>query len=135
MSIPYQSFFLYTQCHLDDFSSLIYYIFLNLMFLLVQSIQFSSVPQSCPTLCKPVNRSTPGLPIHRQLPWFTQTHVQQVDHSVQPSHPLSSPSPIASIPSSIRVFSNESALLMRWPKYWGFSFSISLPMNIQSDLF
>ena len=87
--------------------------------------QFSSVSQLCPTLCDPMNRSTPGLPVHHQLPEFTQTHVHQVSDAIQPSHPLLSPSPPAPNPSSIRVFSNESTLHMRWPKYWSFSFSIS----------
>ena len=58
-----------------------------------QFIQFSSVAQSCPTLCDPMNRSTPGLPVHHQLPEFTQTHVHWVCDAIQPSHPLSSPSP------------------------------------------
>ena len=71
-----------------------------------------------------MNSSTPGLPVHPQLPEFTQTHVHQVGDAIQPSHPLSSPSPPAPIPPSIRVFSNESTLRMRWPKYWSFSFSI-----------
>ena len=62
-------------------------------------VQFSSVAQSCPTLCNPMNRSTPGLPIHHQLPEFTQTHVHQVGDAIQPSHPLSSPSPPAPNPS------------------------------------
>ena len=88
------------------------------------SVQFSSVAQSCPTLCDPMNCSTPGLPVHHQLPEFTQTHVHRVSNAIQPSHPLSSPSPPALNPSSIRVFSNESTLRMRWPKYWSFSFSI-----------
>ena len=66
-----------------------------------------------------------GLPIHHQLPEFTQTHVHRVSDAIQPSHPLSSPFPPAPIPLNIRVFSNESALCMRWPKYWSFSFSIS----------
>ena len=86
---------------------------------------FSSVAQSCLTLCDPMNRSTPGLPVHHQLPEFTQTHVHQVGDAIQPSHPLLSPSPLPPIPPSIRVFSNESTLRMRWPKYWNFSFSIS----------
>ena len=64
-----------------------------------QSVQFSSFAQSCPTLCDPMNRSTPGLPVHHQLPEFTQTHVHQVSDAIQPSHPLSSPSPLAPNPS------------------------------------
>ena len=59
------------------------------------SVQFSSVPQSCPTLCNPMNHSTPGLPVHHQLPEFTQTHVHRVGDAIQTSHPLSSPSPPA----------------------------------------
>ena len=88
------------------------------------SVQFSSVAQSCLTLCDPMNRSTPGLPVHHQLPEFTQTHVHRVGDAIQPSHPLSSPSLLPPIPPSIRVFSSESTLPMRWPKYWSFSFSI-----------
>ena len=61
----------------------------------ISSVQFSSVAQLCPTLCNPMNRSTPGLPVHHQLPEFTQTHIQQVSDAIQPSHPLSSPSPPA----------------------------------------
>ena len=88
----------------------------------------SEVAQLCPTLCDPMNRSTPGLPVHHQLPESTQTHVYRVGDAIQPSHPLSSPSlPALDLPS-IRVFSNESALCIRWPKYWSFSFSIS-PSN------
>ena len=90
----------------------------------VGNVQFSSVTQSCPTLCNPMNRSMPGLPVHHQLPEFTQTHVHRVHDAIQPSHPLLSPSPPAPISPSIRVLSNESAFLMRWPKYWSFSFSI-----------
>ena len=63
------------------------------------SVQFSSVVQSCPTLCDPMNRSTPGLPVHHQLPDFTQTHAHRVGDAIQPSHPLSSPSPPAPNPS------------------------------------
>ena len=63
------------------------------------SVQFSSVAQSCPTLYDPMNRSTPGLSVHHQLPEFTQTHVHRVSGAIQPSHPLSSPSPPASSPS------------------------------------
>ena len=71
-----------------------------------------------------MNHSTPGLPVHHQLPEFTQTHVHRVSDAIQPSHPRSSPSSPAPIPPSIRVFSNESALHIRWPKCWSFSFSI-----------
>ena len=60
---------------------------------------FSSVAQWCPTLCNPMNSSTPGLPVHYQLPEFTQTHAHRVDDAIQPSHPLSSPSPPAPNPS------------------------------------
>ena len=62
-------------------------------------VQFSSVTQSCPTLCNPMNRSMPGLPVHHQLPEFTETHVHRVSDAIQPSHPLSSPSPLAPSPS------------------------------------
>ena len=105
-------------------------------------VKFSSVAQSYPTLCDPMNCSTPGLPVHHQRLEFTQTHVHRVSDAIQPSHPLSSPSPPAPNPSQhqglfqwvnsshevARVFSNESTLLMRWPKYWSFSFSI-IPSN------
>ena len=65
------------------------------LFMCFSSVQFSSVAQSCPTLCDPMNRSTPCLPVHHQLPEFTQIHVHRVSHAIQPSHPLSSPSPPA----------------------------------------
>ena len=68
-------------------------------FLPRSSVQFSSVTQSCPTLCDPMNCSTPELPVHHQLPEFTQTHVHRVGDAIQPSHPLSSPSPPAPNPS------------------------------------
>ena len=75
-----------------------------------------------------MNHSTPGLPVHHQLLESTQTHVHWVSDAIQPSHPLSSPLPLPSIFPSIRVFSNDSALRIRWPKYWSFSFNIS-PSN------
>ena len=65
----------------------------------ISSVQFSSVTQSCPTLCNPMNRSMPGLPVHHQLPESTQTHVHRVSDAIQPSHPLSSPFPPAPSPS------------------------------------
>ena len=91
------------------------------------SVQFSSVAQSCQTLCEPMNHSIPGLPIHHQLPGIKLMSIESVMLS---SHlilccPLLLLPPI---PHSIRVFSNESTLCMRWPKYWSFSFSIS-PSN------
>jgi len=101
------------------------------------SVQFSSVSLLCPTLCDPTDCSTPGLPVHHQLPESTQTHDHWVDDAIQPSHPhfilcflllL-----LLSIFPSIRVFSNESVLRIRWPKYWSVSFSIS-PSNEYSEL-
>ena len=89
------------------------------------SFQLSSVAQLCLTLCDPVNRSTPGLPVHHQLPEFTQTQVHRV---VMPSSHLILCPPLLLPPSifpSLRVFSNESVLRTRWPKYWSFSFNIS----------
>ena len=91
--------------------------------------QFSSVTQSCPTLCDPMNRSMPGLPVHHQLPGFTQIHV----------HPAISSSvvPFSSCPQSpnIKVFSNESTLRMKWPEYWSFSFSIIPSKEIPGLIF
>ena len=92
-----------------------------------------SVPHSCPTLCDHMDCSTPGLPVHHQPLQLAQTHVYQVSDAIQPSHPLSYPSPLASIFPSIRGFSNESVLHIRWPKYWSFSFNIS-PSNEYSGL-
>ena len=94
------------------------------------SVQFSSV-QLCPTICDPMNHSTPGLPVHHQHPESTQTQIHCVGDAIQPSCPLLSPHLPPSIFSSIRVFSNESALCIRWPKYWSFSFNIVPPMNTQ----
>ena len=94
----------------------------------VKSVQFSSVTQSCMTLCDPMNRSMPGLPVHHQLLDITQTHVHEL---VTPSSHLILCRPLLllpPIPPSITVFSNESTLRMRWPKYWSFNFSIS-PSN------
>ena len=89
------------------------------------SVQFSSITQLCPTLCDPMDCSIPGFP---ELPELTQTHVHWVGDAIPLSHPLSSLSPPPSIFPSIRVFSNESVLCIRWPKFWSFSFNIS-PSN------
>ena len=86
--------------------------------------QFSLVSQSCPTLCDPMDCSTPGFPVHQQLPELAQTHV----HSVMPSNHLILCLPLLLPPSifpSIRVFSKETVLCIRWPKYWSFSYSFS----------
>ena len=90
--------------------------------------KFSLVSQSCPTLYSPMDFSTPGFPVHHQLPEPAQTHVHCIDDAIQPSHPLSSPSPPAFNLSQHQVFSNESVLCIRWPKYWSFSFNIT-PSN------
>ena len=111
-------------------------IYENILFNLYNSIevdQFSSVAQLCLTLCDPMDCSTPGFPVHHQLRELAQTHVHQVSDAIQPSHPLSSPLPPAFSFPSIRVFSNESVLCIRWPNYWSFSFSMS-PSNEYSEL-
>ena len=98
-----------------------------LSFLVFAFSLFSSVTQSCPTLCNPMGCSTPGFSVHHQLLKLAQTHVYRVSDAIQPSYPLL----LLLLPlifPSIKVFSNESTLLIRWPKYWSFSFSIS-PSN------
>ena len=97
------------------------------------SSQFRSVAQSCLTLCDPMNCSTPGFPVHHQLPELIQTHVHCVGFAIQPPHPLLSPLLLPSIFPSSRVFSNESVLCSRLPKYWSFSVSHS-PSNEYSGL-
>ena len=92
------------------------------------SVQFSSVTQSCPTLCDPMNHSTPGFPVHHQLQEFIQTQCIKL---VMPSSHLILGHPLLLLPlisSSIRVFSNESTFHMSWPMYWSFTFSVS-PSN------
>ena len=93
----------------------------------------SSVAQSCPTHWDPKYCSMQGFTVLHHLPVLVQTHVHWVSDAIQPSHPLSSPSALASIFPSIRVFSNELALHIRWPKYWSFSFSTN-PSNEYSGL-
>ena len=101
----------------------------------ISSVQFSSVTEPCPTPCDSMNCSMPGLPVHHQLLEFTQTHVHRVGDAIQPSHPLSSPCPPAPNPSRHQSLSNESALRMRWPNYWSFSFSIILSKEIPGLIF
>ena len=93
-------------------------------------VQFSSVAQSCLTPCDFVDCNRPGLPVHPRLPEFTQTYLHWVGDAIQISHPLLL---LPSIFPSIRVFSDESVLGIRWPKYWSFNFSIS-PSNEYSGL-
>ena len=96
---------------------------------IAQKHQFSSVAQSCITLCDPMHSSMPGFPVHHQLPELVQTHVHRVGDAIQPSHPLLSPSPPAF------NLSQHQSLFQRiqWPKYWSFSFSIN-PSNEYSGL-
>ena len=97
------------------------------LYITFSSVQFSSVTQSCPTLCDPMNCSTPGLPVHHQLPEFTQTHIHQVSDAIQTSHPLLSPSPPAPNPSQ-----HQSQLFAWVGQSTGVSASASfLPKNTQ----
>ena len=83
----------------------------------LSSVQFSSVAQSCPALCDPMNHSTADLRVHYQLSRVHSTHVYRVGDAIQPSHPLSSPSPLAPNPSQHQSISSVSTLHIRWPKY------------------
>ena len=87
--------------------------------------QFSSVAESCPILRDPTDCSTQDFSVHHQHPELNQTYVHWVSDTIQLSHPLSSPSPLILIFPSISIFSNESVLRIKWPKYWSFSFNIS----------
>ena len=100
---------------------------------LSSSLCHCSVTKLCLTLFNSMDCSMPSLPVHHQLPKFTQIHVHWVDDAIQPSHPLLSLLLPPSLFPSIRVFSNESVLHIRWPKFWSFSFSIS-PSNEYSGL-
>ena len=91
----------------------------------IPTVQFSSVAQSCPTLCDPMNHSVPGLPVHQKLPEFIQTHAHRAGDAIQPSHPLSPPSPPSPNPPASGSFPMNPTLHIMWPKYWSFSFSIS----------
>ena len=103
-------------------------VYCHLAYLTCLQSQFTLVTQLCPILYDPMNCSMPGLLVHHQLPEFTQTHVHWVGDAIQPSHLCC---PLLLLPSTfprIRVFSSESVLHIRWPKYWSFSFHIS-PSN------
>ena len=97
-------------------------IYCNFPFCTVINLNCCSVTKLCPTLCNPIDCSIPGFPVLLQE--LTQTHVHWAGDAIQPSHPLSSPSPPAFSLPSIRVFSTESVLHIRWPEYWSFTFSI-----------
>ena len=98
----------------------------------LRSVQFSSVTQSCPTLCDPMGCTTPGLPVHQQLPQFTQTRVQRVSDAIQPSHPRSSPSPPAFNLSQHQGLFKWVSSSHQVAKVLAFQASASvLPMNIQ----
>ena len=99
----------------------------------IMQTQFRSVAQSCPILYDPMDCSTPGLPVHHQLPEFTQTHLHLVSDAIQPSHPLLSPSPPAFNLSQHQGLFKWVSSLHQWWKYWRFSFSIS-PSNEYSGL-
>ena len=96
------------------------------------SFQFSSVTQLCPTLFEPTDYSTPGLPVHHQLPEFTQTDVHWAGDATQPSHPLSPSPPAFTFPAS-GSFQMSEFFCIRWPKYWSFSFNTS-PSSEHSGL-
>ena len=98
----------------------------------LNSVQLSSGTQLCPTLCNPMDCSMPGVPVYHQLPEFTQTHVHRVSDAIQPSHPLSSPSPDFNL-SQHRGLYQWVVLHIKWPRYWSFSFNIS-PSNEYSGL-
>ena len=110
------------------------HLYLLLATIFPNSTWFSDVISSvqplspCLTLCNPMDHSTPDFPVHHQLPELTQTLIYRVSDAIQPTHPLSSPFLLPSVFPSIRVFSSESVLHIRWPKDWSFSFSIS-PSN------
>ena len=105
-------------------ATVLFHYFSPYSFILYFSV--SSVAQLCLILCDPKDCSMPGFPVHHQLLELAQTHVHQVGDGIQPSHPLSSPSPPAFNFPQIRVDPNKSVLCIRWPKYWSFNFSISL---------
>ena len=98
---------------------------MSVLLIFLKYLKFSSVTQSCPPLCDPMDCSTPGLPVHHHLPKFIQTHVHWVGDAIQPYHPLSSPSPPAFNLSQHQGLFKWVSFRIRWPKYWNFSFSIS----------
>ena len=115
--------------------SLLFLVPLKILWIIcTASVQFTSVTQSCPTLCDLIDCNTPGFPVHHQLLELAQIHVHQVTDAIQPSHPSLAPSPPDFSLFRMRVFSHESVLRITWPKYWSFSLNIS-PSNKYSGLF
>ena len=114
------------NCNHDFVHEIPVYNFPTFSFFFFQFLRekFGLVTQSCLTLSNPMHWSMPGFPVHHQLPELAQTHADQVGDAIQPSHPLSSPLLLTSIFPSIRIFSNELVLYIRWPKYWSFSFKL-----------
>ena len=110
---------------------IILYYYIRWKLLLPYPVQFSSVTQLCPTLCDPMDCSTPGFPVHHQLAELAQTHVHQVSDAIQPSCPLSSPSPPAYNFTKHQGVSNESALRIRCQSIRVSASASVLPMNIQ----
>ena len=103
------------------------------MITFTSSVPFIPVAQSCPTPCDPTDCSTPGFPVHHQLQELAKTHVHRISDTIQPYHPLSSPSPPTFNLSQHWGLSNESVLRISWPKYWSFSYSLS-PCNEYSGM-
>ena len=116
-------------------SQMLFYIVEFISTVQYSSVHFSSVTQSCPILCDPMDCSMPGFPVHHQLPEPAQTHVHRVGDAIQPSHALLSPSPPAFNLSQHQSLFNELVLCIRWPKYWSFSFSISLSNEYSGLIF
>ena len=111
------------------------------LFIPIRSYQIRSVAQSCPTLCDPMNHSTPGLPVHHQPPEFTQTHVHRVSDAIQPSHPLASLSPLAPNPSQhqslfqwVHAFSTQNHFRPLYEYYWQPLSKVALKCGRQSRL-
>ena len=111
-SVSVENFDIFSKCHLGGSATCKNFSTYKRCYQSAERPKFSSVQSlSCVQLCNPMNHSTPGLPVHDHLLEFTQIHVHRVGDAIQPSHPLLSPSP----PASIRVFSSESVLFIRWP--------------------
>ena len=116
------------------FVPLLYVLYLDIFCTIIFTFKKNEILRIFPRDCPRKDPGFLGLPVHHQLPEFTQTHVYRVSHAIQPSHPLSSPSPPTPNPSQ-HHFSNESTLHMRWPKYWSFSFSIIPSKEIPGLIF